>query len=116
MNGFEKRKDKRLQIKLNLLCSKLGAAKQKLHAGTIVNIAPGGLYFETNESRLEPGNLTEVSIEIPPHLGRLESGGTMNAKATVVRTEILAAPGPRRTDQPLQGVALQFCTRPRLTQ
>lgn len=116
MNGFEKRKDRRLAMKLNLLCSKLGTPKPKLHRGTVVNIASGGLYFETAETRFEPGDLIEVSIEVPPQAGRLEFGGTMRTTAAVVRTEILAIPHTGRRDSPLHGVALQFCARPRLSQ
>ncbi|MHC4740422.1 MAG: PilZ domain-containing protein [Planctomycetota bacterium] len=116
MNGFEKRKHRRLEIELNLLCSRPGEAKPKIQTGTVINIAPGGLYFKTDESRFEPGNLAEVSIEIAPQPGRLEFGGTMKAKATVVRTEIVPAPRSGRREPPLQGVALQFHARPRLSQ
>lgn len=116
MNGFEKRKHRRLEMKLNLLCSRQGEAKPKIYKGTIINVAPGGLYFQTPETPFEPGNLTEVSIEIPPHPGRLEFGGTMNTEATVLRTEILPAPRPGRREQTLQGVALRFHDRPRLSQ
>jgi len=116
MNGFEKRRDRRLAIKRNLLCSSPGSPKPKLHTDTVINIASGGLYFETAESRFEPGNVTEVSIEFPPQAGRFEFGGTMRTTATVVRTEILATPRTGMRDAPLHGVALQFCARPRLSQ
>ena len=116
MKGFEKRKDRRLEIKLNLLCSGPEMRKPKLHTGTVINIASGGLYFETAESRFEPGNLTEVSIEVPSQAGGLDFGETMRTTATVVRAEILESSRAGMRDLPLHGVALQFCDRPRLNQ
>ena len=117
MNGFEKRRYPRLSIKLDLFYRRLGTSTPKLHVGTVVNIAAGGLYFETNASHLEHGSLAEVNIEVTPDVGRLQFGGTMRATATVVRTEtIQTSPHTGLRASPVHGVAMQFCRPPELSQ
>jgi len=114
MDGLEKRKDRRLAMRLSLLCRKLGEPTPTLCAGTILNVGRGGLYFKTTAAQFQPGNLAEIRFAVPPQTGRLEFGGTMQAIATVVRTE---TPTTSRTDsppRPLYGVAVEFCRPPKL--
>ena len=114
MDGFEKRRHKRLPMRLDLLCRKLGTPAQKVHTGCVVNVGTGGLYFETTSGAFEPGDLTEVRLSVPPRAGLLEMGGTIRTFARVLRAE--SAPNPRADAQSslTQGVALEFCRSPRL--
>jgi len=115
MDGFEKRKNRRLAIRLSLLCRRLGDSTPKLHTGTVLNVGVGGLYFETAATEFEPGSMAEVRFTVPPETGRLEFGGTMQGIGTVVRTETLATSRTGLRDGPVYGVALQFRSRPKLT-
>ena len=47
MESSEKRKFKRLPIKLDLLCHKAYSTVKETHIGCTTNVSPGGLYFET---------------------------------------------------------------------
>lgn len=114
MDGLEKRKDRRLAMRLSLLCRKLGEPTLTLCAGTVLNVGRGGLYFETTTAQFQPGNLAEVRFAVPPQTGRLEFGGTMQAIATVVRTETLPSSRTNPAIRPLYGVAVHFCRPPKL--
>ena len=116
MDGFEKRKDRRLAMKFSLLCRRLGNSAQNLRAGTVVNVGAGGLYFETTSTEFEPGNLAEVRFTVPPETGRLEFGGTMQGVGTVMRTETIETSQAGMRDCPVYGVALKFSRRPKLCQ
>ncbi len=114
MDGIEKRKHKRLAIKLDLSCRKVGIPVGRLHAGRTVNIGSGGAYFETIEGDFEPGDLTELRLLVPPTAGLLESGGAISAQGRVVRCENIEKPAISAHDRAVQGVALQFCNPPKL--
>jgi len=116
MDGFEKRKNRRLAIRFSLLCRRLGDSVPKVRTGTVVNVGAGGLYFETAATEFEPGNLAEVRFTVPPEAGRLEFGGTMHGLGTVMRTETLETSRTGLRDCPVYGVALQFSRRPKLCQ
>jgi len=116
MDGFEKRKNRRLAIRLSLLCRRLGEPTPKLHTGTVLNVGAGGLYFETAAIEFEPGSMAEVRFTVPPETGRLEFGGTMHGIGTVVRTDTLATSRTGLRACPVYGVAIQFCRRPKLGQ
>ena len=114
MDGFEKRKDRRLVIRLSLLCRKLGEPTPRLYAGTVLNVGAGGLYFETTATDFQPGSLAEVRFAVPPQTGRLEFGGTMQGIGTVLRTETLTTSRTDSPPRPLYGVAVEFCRPPKL--
>ena len=114
MGNFERRRHNRLAMSLDLLCRKLGAPAQQLYQGRVVNIGTGGLYFETAVHGFEPGNFAEVRLSIPPTTGLLELGGTMRAIAKVLRTQTLSRSRTGLQSPAVQGVAMEFCRRPRL--
>ena len=92
MVSSEKRKYKRLPIKLDLSCRK------------------GGLYFETTTDTFKPGSLLKVELSIPPTTGLLESGGRISGLGKVLRIHPIT--GSRtETNQLLarSGVAVEFC-------
>ncbi|MBL7152522.1 MAG: PilZ domain-containing protein [Phycisphaerae bacterium] len=116
LDGLEKRRHRRIAIRLSLLCRRVGVEMPKLHTGRVVNVGTGGAYFETAATEFKPGNLTEVRLLVPPESGRLELGGTISTIATVVRTETLPTSRAGLRASPLYGVALEFRRRPKLCQ
>lgn len=110
MDRAERRKYKRLPLKLDLSCRKVGPTPEKFHTGCTVNAGPGGLYFETSAAsfkpdNLLPGNLLRVELSIPPTAGLLELGGRISGFARVLRASniydsLLSAK---------YGVAVEFC-------
>jgi len=116
MDGFEKRKNRRLAIRFSLLCRRLGDPAPELRTGTVLNVGAGGLYFETTATEFEPGNLAEVRFTVPPETGRLEFGGTMHGIGTVLRTETIETSRTGMRACPVYGVALQFSRPPKLSQ
>ncbi len=112
MSRPEKRKYKRLPIKLDLSCRKVPSLAEKFYTGCTINVSPGGLYFETVANEFEQGRLLKVELTIPPTAGLLELGGRISGFGKVVRScssgEDANLPSGR------YGVALQFCRSPRL--
>ncbi len=110
MGGSDKRKYKRLPIKLDLSYRKADSAAKKSHAGCTVNVSPGGLYFETAADVFKLGSLLKVELSIPPTSGLLEFGGSISRLGKVLRTHTISG---SRTDTELpsvrSGVALEFC-------
>ncbi len=110
MESNEKRKFKRLPIKLDLSYRKVDSTAKKSHAGCTVNVSPGGLYFETAADVFKLGSLLKVELSIPPTSGLLEFGGSISGLGKVLRAYIISGP---RTDTKLpsvrSGVALEFC-------
>jgi len=115
MRRSEKRKYKRLPIKLDLSCRKVGSIADKFYAGCTVNVSPGGLYFETAAGTFKPGNLVEIKLSIPPTVGLLEFGGRISALARVLRANSICDSYRDSNLSPDRyGVALEFCRPPKL--
>lgn len=110
MSGSDKRKYKRLTIKLDLSYRKADSNAKKSHAGCTMNVSPGGLYFETAADVFKLGSLLKVELSIPPTSGLLEFGGSISGLGKVLRTHTNSG---SRTDTELpsvrSGVALEFC-------
>ncbi len=110
MVGSDKRKYKRLPIKLDLSYRKADSTAKKSHAGCTVNVSPGGLYFETAADVFKLGSLLKVELSIPPTSGLLEFGGSLSGLCKVLRTHTISG---SCTDTELpsvrSGVALEFC-------
>ncbi len=116
MSGSEKRKFKRLPLKLHLSCRRVDSPSEALHIGRTVNVGPGGIYFETPSKIFEPGHLIKIDMSIPPTDGLLEFGGRVSGFAKVLRTH------PPVTDSAadtvikgFHGVAVEFCHPLRLS-
>ena len=110
MDILERRKDRRLDLKVGVFCTEVGGGKRRLCSGRTINISSGGLYFETEEGGFERGSVMDVSIEVPAQAGVLEFGGTMRTMGSVVRTEVLSKSRAGVGASTLYGVALQFCS------
>ncbi len=116
MGRAERRKYKRLPVKLHLSCRKVGSTPEEFHTGCTVNVSPGGMFFETaagsfKPGNLLPGNLLRVELSIQPTVGLLEVGGRISGFAKVLRTfnvddSLLSAK---------YGVAVEFCQSPKLS-
>jgi hypothetical protein len=113
MDQDERRKYKRLGVRFDLSYREVGAATDRTHSGSTVNVGTGGLYFETNDVSFKPGSLLEVELSIPPRRGLLEFGGRISGFARVLRTDSVSPEGSVLTSGKY-GVALQFCRSPRL--
>lgn len=109
MNSTERRKYKRLPIRLELSCRRDDSTEKESHTGCTTNVSPGGLYFETSADVFKPGNLLKVELSIPPTTGLLETGGSVSGLGKVLRTENICGTH-KDTGQFLvrTGVALEF--------
>ena len=63
MERNERRKSQRLGARFNLSYRQVGSTRNRAHLGRTVNVATGGLYFETQEV-LKPGSLLEIELSI----------------------------------------------------
>lgn len=110
MRSVEKRKYKRLPIKLDLLCHRAGSVAKDVHTGCTMDVSSGGLYFETATDVFKLGNMLTVELSIPPTAGLLEFGGSVSGLGKVVRTQTIC---DSATDTDLisakSGIALEFC-------
>jgi hypothetical protein len=107
---IEKRKYKRLPIKLVLSCRKVDLPGKESHTGSTTNVSPGGLYFETATNMFKPGHLLSVDLSIPPTTGLLESGGSISGLGKVLRTHTIRSSRTESEEPSLRsGVALEFC-------
>jgi hypothetical protein len=112
----ERRRHRRLPIKIPLSCSKVGSTTEKARKGVTVNVSPGGLYFQTLTATFKAGSLTRVELSIPPTTGVLELGGTISSFAKVLRTQrIQDCHASTGLSSGKYGVALQFCRPPKLS-
>lgn len=115
MRWSEKRNYKRLPIKLDLSCRKVGSTVGELYAGCTVNVSSGGLYFETAADKFKPGNVVEIKLSIPPTAGLLEFGGRISSLARVLRTNNISdSYKDSNLSHGRYGVALEFCRPPKL--
>lgn len=116
MKVSERRKYKRLPVKLDLSCRKVGSTAEKLYTGYTINASAGGLYFEITADAFKPGNLLRIELSIPPTTGLLEFGGRISGFAKVLRTNSIC---DFHKDSNLSsgryGVALEFCQAPKLS-
>ena len=114
-SSSEKRKFKRLPLKLHLSCHRVDSSPQVLHTGRTVNVGPGGIYFETQHKLFEPGHLIKIDLSIPPTAGLLDFCGRISGFAKVLRTHHLADNSADSASQGCHGVAVEFCHPPRLS-
>lgn len=110
MDTIEKRKYKRLPIKLDLSCRKVDSPGEKSHTGSTTNVSPGGLHFETEAEVFKPGDTLLVDLSIPPTTGLLESGGSISGLGKILRTHTVRSSRTESEEPSLRsGVALEFC-------
>jgi hypothetical protein len=110
MRSVEKRKYKRLPIKLDLCCHRTGSVAKEVYTGCTVDVSAGGLFFETAADVFKTGNMLTVELSIPPTVGLLEFGGSVSGLGKVVRTHTIcdSTTGTDLTSA-RSGIALEFC-------
>ncbi len=109
----DRRKHHRMPLKMSVLCQKVGFSDGKLYAGSTVNVSPGGMLVEVNNSKLRDGELVSVEMTVPPTEGLLENGGSFTSYARIVRVDGEQVPAPS-CGTPANAVAIEFCESPKL--
>lgn len=116
MPSLERRRHRRLPIKISLSCRKVGVPAEKARKGVTANVSPGGLYFQTLTAAFKENSLVRVELSIPPTTGVVESGGTISSFARVLRThKIRDSQTSTGLSSSKYGVALEFCRPPKLS-
>jgi hypothetical protein len=109
----ERRKHRRLPIKLSILCRKVGVPGEEFLKGSTLNVSTGGLFFQTDNRDLRKGDLLNVELDVPPTSGLLELGGTISSFGRVLR---IGEMGDWQEDVLEEyGVAMEFCQSPKFS-
>lgn len=107
--GNDKRQHRRLPIKAEAACRKVGSFHDHIFSGNTINISPGGLLVESSQSfAADAGDLFNIELDIPDSDSAYRFSGKVSAYARVVR---IAASQPEQKTGKKQ-IAFQFCTRP----
>jgi hypothetical protein len=113
----DRRKHRRLLVKMGILCRKVGTVHDHAFSGSSVNISPDGFLLETQTELAEvtgqdavtdAGDLYNIELDIPAADRADQIGGKVSAYAKVVR--IIEPPPDRKAIRKL--IAFQFCSRP----
>jgi hypothetical protein len=113
----DRRKHRRLPVKVMALCRKVGSVHDHTFSGNTVDICPDGLLLETRpefiegsrqNSTTDTGDLFNIELDIPDADNTNRFSGKVSAYARVVR---IASLQPEQKNGKKQ-IAFQFCTRP----
>ena len=113
MDSSERRRHTRLDLKLEVLCQKVGAAEGGVLSGQTVNVSTGGVLANTSHADIGVGDLLNVQLSVPPTEGLLEFGGRIEGFARVTR--IITGRGDSDGNFKARLIAMQFCQRPQLS-
>ncbi|MFH1616077.1 MAG: PilZ domain-containing protein [Planctomycetota bacterium] len=111
----ERRKHRRLPIRLNVSWQRIGPHGQRYYSGQTINVSTGGLLLETASSEMKKGDLVNIELSVPPTEGLLEYGGRVSSFAKILRVAPschLFAGNDQNTQR--YGVAMRFCRMPKL--
>jgi hypothetical protein len=104
----ERRKYRRLPVRMAVFCRKVGSLHDHLFSGSTVDINPDGLLVESSQNAImDAGDLFNVELDIPADSAD-RFGGKVSAYARVVRI-VQLQPGQKVGRK---HIAFQFCTRP----
>jgi len=116
-NPEDRRKHRRLPVRVTALCRKVGSVRGHTFSGNTVDICPEGLLLETRPEFIEgsrqdfttdTGDLFNIELDIPDADSTSRFNGKVSAYARVVR---IASSQPEQKSGKKQ-IAFQFCTRP----
>lgn len=102
----ERRKHRRLEIRLPLQYCPVGDTGVNLCRTVTRNISTGGLYFDTDDLDIRPGQLIDLELTIPPGEGYSPYQGHITGICEVIRvdsSDTVVSAGARRV-----GVATRF--------
>lgn len=118
MGGVDdRRKHRRLPVKVMALCRKVGSVHDHAFSGSTVDICPDGFLLETRpefietsrqNSTTDTGDLFNIELDIPDVDSTNRLSGKVSAYARVVR---IASLQPEQQSGKKQ-IAFQFCARP----
>jgi hypothetical protein len=106
----ERRRHRRLPLKLSILCRKVGIAGGEVVTGKTVDVSPGGMLVQVNNDNVDKGDLLSIEMSVPPTEGLLDFGGSLSNHARVVRSGNHRSPD--ESDKKV--IALEFCDSPQL--
>lgn len=107
----ERRRHRRIPLRLSVTCRKAGGPDEKKYAGSTINVSPGGMLIEMREIEIAAGQVLTVEMIVPPTEGLLEFGGSFSIYARVLRRGQAANPVSR--SESVYSLAVEFCQPPR---
>lgn len=106
----DRRRHRRIPLRLSVTCRKAGADEKK-YAGSTINVSPGGMLIEMGEIEIAAGEVLAVEMRAPPAEGLPEFGGSFSSYARVLRRgPVNNLPGRIKSACSL---AVEFCQPPR---
>lgn len=110
----ERRKHRRLPIKLTVMYQAMDSENRALQRGDTLNVSTGGLLMETCQESvpMEIGHLVKVDLRIEPTDELFEMGGQMSGVARVTRILNTLSESYTPIQPEKNRIALQFCQRP----
>jgi len=113
VNQQERRKHRRLDLKLDVYCRKVGSASENLLTAEAVNISTSGVLLETEHFEdNDHGQLFNLELDIDSEDVSLDFSRRFSSFARVVRISDL--PDSSRDTKRKKQIALEFCTAPKL--
>ncbi|MEN6386507.1 MAG: PilZ domain-containing protein [Phycisphaerales bacterium] len=105
---LERRKHRRLSIRTDILCKKIGSEYIHNFQANSLNISTAGLLAEmAHQAEVNAGDLFNLELDVPLEDNVDLTNGKMWAYGKVVRVEQLhQKPGRKQ-------IAFEFCTRPK---
>lgn len=103
----ERRKHRRLPIRTDIFCRKIGSLQEHSFSANSLNISPDGLLVEIGQKAIiDLGELFNIELDVPQADRADQIGGKVSAYAKVLRVS--------QPDQKAgkKQIAFQFCSRP----
>ena len=110
----ERRIHERLDLKLPVVCNRVGVSASKVFTGTTVDVSSGGTLVDINTDGLKIGELVNIEMPIPPTQGLLEYGGRFSTYARVLRIYEPKSGTGGDNAAIVHTVAMEFCESPKL--
>ncbi|MBN1816468.1 MAG: PilZ domain-containing protein [Sedimentisphaerales bacterium] len=110
----DRRAHRRLDLRLAVLCRRVGAVVERPYTGNTLNISPDGALLQISGRKFYEGELLHIDIAIPPAKELLKNGGRFSTQAQVVRIDTIESPRHPRGSVGTEQIAVQFCHPPHL--
>lgn len=107
-NREEKRVHRRLDMRLPLSYHEPHVNKGKAVQSTTLNISTGGVYFETTDDNVQPGDILAFELAIPYEDNRFPLNGTISTEGRVIRRIPVPDENGHTAPQTRYGIAAQF--------